>query len=322
MSSEWIIRSTPPINLSEAPTRIDTIFFVSRHTNGDIYPTIPFINDICNKLDSTINIQYAIHDVFIDNFSRAFVPRLKLHSNIPSEFNHQSNIYITHKKSTLYVNTWYETTDYFKSTKLSDLVNSPYGYYDMFKKLYTIFNIKLEPLEFYIPTFLWNKDLPYLDERNMFFEQIYSTKILFCNGISNSKGKQFPDNTSDTILQSLLDSGYFVICTHPDLIQDIHLKNFYFSTIKKYKHSDIILSRSYWYENEIHATKCDIVIGSVSGLFLSLMTPYTVDKLFILCSNHGKYYTHEKFNLKYVLDYTEKDIKTRIMDEINYSKGN
>lgn len=285
---------------------VKRVFFYCIHgTNGDMVASMPFVNDIANKING-IPIEYAFNSHLNNNFKYGFVDNIKTHNSFPSESILNNNTFIIYINDTLYINTWFGQLPSFKNSKENILVQSPYGYYSDFKTIYDCLHIKLElNVDFYIPTLLWNPNIPDYSIIDISFSHVPKKKVLLCNGIGYTNPNQFPGESIANLLKYLFNCGYFVIVTNPEILGDSTIDKIYFSQLKEYLNNDIFHRTNPFYINEIYAKNCDIIIGSASGLFLSLMTTHTFEKKFVLYSNFGKYFVHERFNLNYITEYSE-----------------
>jgi len=304
----------PPDNIYvDNNYKIKRIFFYSIHgTNGDLFASMPFVNDIAYKVND-VSIEYAFNSHLNNNFKYGFVDKVKTHNSFPSENILAYDESCIKIDNTLYVNTWIGSLPSYKISKNKFVVQSPYGYYLDFKPVYSYLDIKLETnVDFYIPTWLSNPNIPKNSIIDVSLGSVPKTKILLCNNSGYTNPNQFPGNSINDLLEYLFTHDYFVILTNPESLGESTTSKQYFSRLKEYLNDDIFYKTNPFYINEMYAKNCDIIIGSASGLFLSLMTTNTFNKKFIMYSQDGKFFAHERFNLNYITEYNEDTFVSKL----------
>jgi hypothetical protein len=152
---------------------------------------------------------------------------------------------------TLYINTWYNAdrnTSHFKGISLATL-------YENFTKVYKFLNIKLEPIEFYIPTIDFTKyEISHIDEFMMGKQD--KVKVFISNGKVQSN--QSVNYNMDELIRALASNHIdvlFFISNGCSIVKD---NVFQTNRIIRLKDNDLC-------ENAYISTFCDIIFGRNSG---------------------------------------------------------
>lgn len=222
------------------------VFYNTLH-NGDIHVSREFIKDIINKIDTQfyyyhnggpkllqdINIQYKTFKAGAYNFTNSQI--------------------IHEEQNSILINTWYNTNfDGYKKygCTLKTL-------YENFKIIYEYLNIKIEPLEFYIPSFDFTKystqSIDAFIEKNTEKKKIYISNGMVQSGQS--------DNFSmDEIINKLSNhfSDWLFLISNPISLTNSNIIQT--NQIIQIDDSDLC-------ENAYLMTFCDVIIGRCSGTF-------------------------------------------------------
>lgn len=262
------------------------MYFYNRYHNGDIHYSRNFVKDIISK--TKFNKYNYLHQ----NNNRLLldIPNLKIsnwNNNILSEEINEMDIY---KLNDIYINTW-------MGKKNREFVNE-FGLdfkseYESFKSIYNKLNIRLENVEYYIPSI----DYSYynIDQVNKFIDKHKDKiKVLISNGefLSNQSGKIDFDKIINKLLK--LYSNIVIILTNKSEIKSDRV--FFTDDINNTK-SDL---------NEISylSTKCDLIIGRSSGPFTFCVVKDNRNKFFIdFCKDYQSVFCDYFTNYLWSNDY-------------------
>jgi len=176
-------------------------------------------------------------------------------------------------------------------------------YYELFEELYKFLNLKLESIEYYIPSFILpnciNENISYI---STIYKNIQKRKVLICTGKPFSESnKTLNSNTISDIILFFINNNFFVKVTHEEFIIDD-------DTIKIYKNQLILdtpilnnnsiltKTRLTFEENEIFASNSEFVVGMITGNFFNTMTSNTLNTTFLFITD-VTYRLYEKFNV-------------------------
>lgn len=228
----------------------DIVFYNNFH-NGDLHYSREFIKDIYIKTKDNYNDYYNYHkfdnsEVLLDiekTINKAYLP------NLPDNRGFYDD------GRTIFINTWIGHNNMQYLIKSCSLFSN----YHMFETIYNRLNIKLEPIEYYIPKIefdMYNQE--YLNNIDLFFKNTKGDKnILISNGNVNS-GQAINFDFS-LIINTLANDfkSYNFICTSNTFATKSN--NIFFSDNIIMKHMDDL--------NEIgYLSKyCDVIIGRASG---------------------------------------------------------
>jgi hypothetical protein len=273
-----------------------SIIFVNEGGNGDIYISSEFVIDIKRKINS--NIKYYIllsgtKAINSENFDYLNIPLSDLNEN--STYKTNSFLTINDDKKEIIINTW---PGIFNNLILTNNVYIPY-YYEQFKDIYNLFKIKLENVDYYIPSFNKVSFIKYNNNLKIIkslYEKITKKKVLICNGNGVSENS----NLDPQIIKLFIDNNYFVKVTNENTINDPTILKMYKDNLEEYsnisyEYNDIMNKDNLLYINNILASQSDIIIGLASGLFITTYSKETVDKKFIMISSEN-HMVYEKFN--------------------------
>ena len=283
-----------------------TICFVNAHRNGDVYISIQFIIDIMNKCKTNYKYFVVFNKINLENFEMLNIPLDNLSDN--SQYDLHNFITIKDDTKEIIVNTW---VGLFKNFEGKLDINLPF-YYETFKELYSILKIKMEDLDYYIPSFNQASFTKYQDKLKI-VEDIYSKipkrKVLICNGRAISESSDF----NQDIISLFLNNNFFVKVTNKDSITDPNIIDLYNKNINEYN-NDIMTNDNLLYINQIIASKSDFVLGATSGLFYTTFSKESLNTKFILigCLPHILY---DKFNMTFI-DEKDPNIINSILELI------
>jgi hypothetical protein len=263
-------------------------------------------------MDKNIKIEYYINKDVI-NMENIEHMGIEFH-NIQNKYK-QSDDFITIGEDHIRINTWCAIFKGFGNSINSPEVSIPF-YYEQFKELYDLLKIKMEMLDFYIPSFEqrcilindnYSLDIcPKYDQNLQTITKIYNKiqkkKILICNGYRRSGGPG--QNFDQTIIEQLIDNHFFVKVTNENSIINQSLYQKYKQNILEQTNHEIMLGeKSLWFNN-ICASQSDIIIGLRSGLFITTFSKNTINKKFIFMSDIDTF-IHPYFNVVYSMDNNE-----------------
>jgi hypothetical protein len=293
-----------------------SIYFADCAQHGDIFISSKFVIDIKQKLNKNI-CKYLIRltgpNISIKSSKFDYLDMDILNYDLNKEYHSTipSFVSITDDTKIIIIDTWIgyvfsvlDTNDFIYATYL------PF-YYEAFTKLYKSLNITIEPIEYYIPSFIIKDSITH-NKSILNIHEIYNNisvkKILICNGSSYSSYNPIVDEIIlRVIIPIFINSGFFVAVTNIDKITDPHILELYKNNIVKYidktsTNYNLFTNNTQLYENEIIASKSDYVFGQSSGLFYMTMTPNTTNTQFILLS-HDKYLVYDKFKIERIQSY-------------------
>ena len=224
-----------------------TIIFYNTFHNGDIHVSREFIKDIMNKIETTF---YYYHNGG---------PRLLFDIDIQYKTFSEGKYEFTNLKiinednNNILINTWYNVNfDGFKKygCTLKTL-------YENFKIVYDYLKIKIEPIEYYIPSYNFSKF--HIQHIDTFINQNKEKKkIYISNGIVQSG--QSDNFSMDEIIDNLSQQfpEHIFLISNPSTI----IKNNVIQTEQVIQLDDSDLC-----ENAYLMTVCDVIIGKCSGTF-------------------------------------------------------
>ena len=268
------------------------IRFVNQVQNGDIFMSSKFIIDIKNKLKDNLIIYYIklTGDNAIMNGSFDFlgIPLLNIFDNM--QYFRENFIIVNNNSNEIIINTHcYYFDNIYKN------INYPVYlpcYYEEFKKLYTFLNINLEPIDYYVPSFILpdyinNKsDLYYI---NTVYKNISKRKILICTGKPFSAcNKTLSNTTICNIISFFINHNFFVKVTHEQFIEDDNILNLYRNQlITNIPNINNIFMPpvTNFEQNEIIASNSEFVLGPETGLFFNTMTSNTFNTKFLFITD-------------------------------------
>jgi len=261
--------------------------FINQFQNGDIYISSEFIIDIKNKVKNDIKYYMELKENRLENFEFMNIPLMEFTYDNKRQF-----ITVDNDKKEIIINTWVAIIKNFIGEKDIYLPL----YYEQFKELYSLLNIKIEDIEYYIPSFNQPSFTKYPENLQIIkniYDKIPKKKVLLCNGVALSRSNIFDQK----IIKFFIDNNYFVKVTNIDSISDPDILNAYNNNISNY--DDIIKKDNLLYINNIIASQSDIIVGLASGLFFTTFSKETLNKQFILLApeNHILY---EKFNSNFI----------------------
>ena len=294
-----------------------SIVFTNLFQNGDLYISSQFIIDIKNKVNNDIKYYVKLsgsNNINPENFEYINVPLFDITTNTQYKDDKKKEfIRINNETKEIIVNTWVGSFKSFINGNDDDDVNLPL-YYNQFKELYTLLNIQIENIDFYIPSFNQPSFTKYNDKLQTIksiYDIIKKKKVLICNG----NGYSANTTLDPKIVKFFIDNNYFVKVTNETAITDPTILEAYKKNIEEYSKNDIITKDSLLYINNIIASQSDIIVGLASGLLITTYSKETLNKKFIMISsvNHIVY---EKFNSKWIkndnVDAIIKEIETNI----------
>jgi len=254
--------------------KYNNVIFYNHYHNGDVHFSRQFVKDIMSKIDA-------------DKYSYAHGNHKDILKDIPLEHTillpiMEKNRQVTIIGDDVYINTWVGQIPDYLITECTLYTN-----YKIYTKIYEILNIKLEDIEYYIPTIDFNK----VEKNNIDnFINTNNKKILFCNGLTNSgQAINFRFNPIINALSLKYSNITFILTS----LHEGRLNN-----------SNILytndLIQLYPDLNEIVylSTYCDIIVGRSSGpsSFVQVRENlYNEQKIFIDFNNkyeHVIWYGH------------------------------
>ena len=276
------------------------IVFINLYRNGDIYMSSQFVIDLVSKHKT--NYKYVLlipEHVSADNWKMHNIPIVSYNDNQQyGQLNYTGRlsdtekfITINHDTHEIIVNTcvgcfpgFYPPGYLGGDLHMNCIISGAKGvnigfYYETFKTLYDLLNIKMERVDYYIPSFNQPNFSEYNESYN-FYKNIYSRiktpTVLICNGQGFSWGQILDEK----VISLFLDNGFYVKVTHPEMIKSPEL-------LERYTNNTIIpLPPTKLYDNAVIAEFSDFIVGVSSGLFITTMTKESLSRSkFILVSD-------------------------------------
>jgi len=301
---------------------ITKINFVNECQNGDIFISSKFIIDIKNKMkDAEINYYIRLNgpnrSINRENFEFLNIPILDL--DLHKEYYFENFMKINNTTE-LIINTWIgKCKRYMNEYSVGENATYLPFYYEAFKEIYDILNIKLEPLDFYNPSFNTNNYTRFSNDQEHIkniYDNIPIKKILICNGTPFSANNHTNSINLLNLIPYFINIGYFVKVTHIENIIDNNILNLYYANIHRFITNELsgynlIVNNTNLYQNELFASCSDIVLGLASGLFLITMTDKTTHCKFIILSQ-DIYRIYDKFNFTTISSQNLTDIFEKV----------
>lgn len=225
-----------------------TLSFYNNFHKGDLHYSREFIKDIAKKLDKTEYEYIHNYDDYI--FKDITILKNTKNHSIMNDVHQQ----IIETETHTYINTWIGQNQ-FKYLKHNC---SLYSNYDMYADIYSQLNIKLETIDYYIPTIDYNN----VDKTNidLFIDKYKSNKkVLISNGdVLSGQALNFDFNNIISILADAYPDICFIFTDTKNRINKSNI--FYTSDIININTCDL---------NEISylSTFCNIIVGRASGAF-------------------------------------------------------
>jgi len=244
--------------------------------NGDLHIGRQFVKDIINKMPD--NKYYYCHR----QSKRTFKDISNLDQNYSYDKLREKIGPYCYETSTrkvddnLFINTWIGQNNMeFVYTKQCSI----YAYYDMFKRIYDELSIKIENVEYYLPTIDYNYF--YLDNINFYLDHNTNRKILVCNGnCISGQSNNFEFNSIIDILSDDYKDFHFLLTDDGNRIKKDNI--FYTKDIINNREDSDLAEISYL------STFCDNIIGRASGPYISTLVRenFYNGKKFIAFSNN------------------------------------
>jgi len=250
------------------------IIFFNHFHNGDIHSSREFVKDIIFKMNpEQVEYHQNNENLELSDINIKFL-------TIDDDLHMDKLIY--EDDLTIYINTWFNTHfghRYYQCT-LEAL------YYN-FKIIYEKLDIKLDPIENYIPSIDYSKyNIKNVDE---YFSNIKSKKLIF---ISNGKieSMQSDNENLDFVIKDLSDNkNNIIFVTSPtEIISDNVVQT---KDIIKNEKGDLN-------ENSYISTFCDIIIGKESGPYFFTYVKDNIEtdkKQYMIPIYHIKPFINEKY---------------------------
>lgn len=218
------------------------MYFYNLFHNGDIHFSRNFIKDIIKK--TKCNDYYFIHSNKKGILKDIDINEI-IDNNIQSDdfyYNELVNV----KNNNYYVNTWIGQKNY----TLNGI--NIHTFYEMYKDIYSILNIELENVDYYLPTIDFNK----IDKKNIdvFLKKHKKKKVLLCNNKVLSE-QSYAEFDIERITNDFKDVD-FILTEKIDINKD----NVFFT-------DDIIEEKPDLCEISYLSKHCDLIIGRESGPF-------------------------------------------------------
>jgi len=250
------------------------IIFFNYFHNGDIHSSREFVKDIISKMNpEQVEYHQNNENLELSDINGKFLTPIK-------DLNNDHLIY--ENDSTIYINTWFHTHfgHRYHQCTLEAL------YYN-FEIIYEKLNIKLDPIENYIPSIDYSKyNIKNIDG---YISNIKNKKLIF---ISNGKVKsQQSDNENlDFIINDLSNdkNNIIFVTNHTEIRSDNVVQT---KDIIKNEKSDLN-------ENSYISTFCDIIIGKESGPYFFTYVKDNIKsdkKQYIIPICHIKTFINEKY---------------------------
>ena len=283
------------------------IVFYNHYHNGDIHYSREFIKDIMNKFKSKeysyyFNLEHVADKDIIKDIN------IKIINTLPYFISEKEPLKVI--DNTIYINTWVGQKDY-------EYVHN-YGInlkanYQIYKDIYKQLNIKLEDVDFYIPTINYS----YFDvsKINKFLKDKEKTiKVLISNGITRSaQCENFDWNDAINEFSSIYKDVVFILT---DSKNRIDKKNIFYT-------SDIINKKFDLNEISYLSMSCDLIIGRASGPYAFSQTKETLldsKKNFICFCDKSDFEWYISKECKHVTinKYKTDDIISEISKGVDY----
>lgn len=272
---------------------INTIIFFNWFHNGDIHVSRTFVKEIVQKVSqNNISCHYMHRSgakLLQDIDKLKFYPNTNIGLNEHIISHQQNNV--------LFLNTWYAAGNrkYYNTYGLS--YNCLYHLFEEHVTKYLNFSLKdvsINP-EYFYPDIDFSK-YEINNVSNWLNTCNNCKKVLICNGLSLSG--QSTNFNMDNIIYNLCNTyhGILFITTNPTTIKRENL--FYSKDLIKANGNDLN-------ENAYLSTKCDIIIGRLSGAHTfsyNKENMFLNNKIFICLGNseiESRWYSQNDFTLNY-----------------------
>lgn len=249
------------------------LIFYNHFHNGDIHSARNFVKDIMSKIEYSETIYY--HENSSTILKDIYLKHIK--DKYPT-----SELFIENDNEII-INTWFHTQHGHRHHQCT-LEALYYNFTIIYKNL----DIKLEPIEYYIPTVDYNKfKIENID--NFFNDRKYKKYVYMANGPIRSF-QSMEENMDRVIGEISKNKDNLIIIANDSNFKDTNV----------IESKDIIGSKGIddLNENSYLTTKCDVIIGRESGpYFFSYVKENTSSDLYqrIIVSSNVMPFLGEKY---------------------------
>lgn len=220
---------------------IENVYFFNNYHNGDVFYSIEFIKDIKNEIGKN---HYYIHNNDFSILKNIDIEQIR-------KTTPKNDISVLQIENDLYINTW------IGQQQAKFLNNDGCNFdsnYNVFCDIYDQLNIKIKPINYYIP----KVDFTKIETKNIDdFIQPNKKYVLVCN--NNVWSDQSPNFNFYPIIDYLSNM-------HPNLCFIVTNDMFLFKNNVFYVDNIVGFNKNLL-EISYLSTKCDIIIGRASGPF-------------------------------------------------------
>jgi len=222
---------------------IDKLIFYNHYGNGDVHYSRDFVKDIMKKIPAKSYEYYHRHNIGL----LKDIPNLHSYNNVNTiKQERQEQIYLGDE---IFINTWVGQ----KGASYLKYNCSMYSNYNMFKDIYKQLNIKIEDIDYYLPSI----NFEYTNNIGVdnFIEKYNNIKVFISNGdVFSGQATNFSFNTIIYELSKQFKDVFFILSHNSNTKGD-----------NIFQANDIIKDDSNLNELSYLSTYCDIVVGRASG---------------------------------------------------------